>query len=126
MASTCTKAKKSFEHFLCGQYILPDSIDNDLMRKDESHLKTSGIMKKTVSCYMRILYLIDNQMIKRSSIMQKNSFANIFTRIDKTVKRAVNEETIITLKSVDLSANNELTLSRTCLCSVFICAECRL
>jgi site-specific recombinase XerD len=111
-ASICTTAKKSFERFLCGQDILLDNIDNDLIRKYENHLKTSGVMKNTISCYMRALRSVYNRAVKRGLTMQKNPFANIFTRIDKTVKRAVNEETIIELKNLDLSAHNELALAR--------------
>ncbi|MDR1368871.1 MAG: site-specific integrase [Dysgonamonadaceae bacterium] len=111
-ASICVTAKKSFERFLCGQDILLDNIDNDLMRKYESHLKTAGVMKNTISCYMRALRSVYNQAVKRGLAIQKNPFASIFTRIDKTVKRAVNEEVIIRLKTMDLSTHNELELTR--------------
>jgi site-specific recombinase XerD len=111
-ASICKTAKKSFERFLCSQDILLDSIDNDLMRKYENWLKEAGVMKNTVSCYMRALRSVYNQAIKRGLTVQKNPFANIFTRIDKTVKRAVNEEAIIRLKNMNLSAHGELALAR--------------
>jgi site-specific recombinase XerD len=105
-------AKNSFERFLVGRDILLDSIDNELMRKYENWLKTSGVMKNTISCYMRALRSVYNQSVKRGLTIQKNPFTNIFTRIDKTVKRAVNEETIILLKGMDLSDHSELALAR--------------
>jgi site-specific recombinase XerD len=111
-ASICKTAKKSFERFLCSQDILLDNIDNELMRKYENWLKDAGVMKNTTSCYMRALRSVYNQAVKRGLTMQKNPFANIFTRIDKTVKRAVNEEVIIRLKNMDLSAHSELELAR--------------
>ncbi|GHU62447.1 transposase [Bacteroidia bacterium] len=111
-ASICMTAKKSFERFLGGQDILLDKIDNCLMQKYENYLKTTGMMKNTVSCYMRALRSVYNQAVKRGLTTQKNPFANIFTRIDKTVKRAVNEEIIVRLKNMDLSIHKELALAR--------------
>jgi site-specific recombinase XerD len=111
-ASICITAKKSFERFLCGQDITLDSIDDDLMRKYESHLKISGIMKNTVACYMRSLRSVYNQAVKLGLTTQRNPFARVFTNIDKTVKRAVNEKTVIKLKNLDLSAYSELALAR--------------
>jgi site-specific recombinase XerD len=111
-ASICITARKSFERFLCGQDILLDRIDNDLMRKYEIWLKTTGVTKNTISCYMRAFRSVYNQAVKRGLTVQRNPFVNIFTRIDKTVKRAVNEETVIKLKNMDLSAHDELALAR--------------
>ncbi|MDR0573070.1 MAG: site-specific integrase [Tannerella sp.] len=111
-ASILLTAKRNFERFLCGQDILLDSIDNDLMRKYENWLKSEGVMKNTASCYMRALRSVYNQAVKRGLTTQKNPFSNIFTRIDKTVKRAVNEDTVIKLKNLDLSVHGELALAR--------------
>jgi site-specific recombinase XerD len=111
-ASICITAKNSLKYFLHEQDVLLDHVDNDLMRKYEIHLKTTGVMKNTISCYMRSLRSIYNQAVKQGLTTQKNPFANIFTRVDKTVKRAVNEETIIKLKNLDLSAHAELRLAR--------------
>jgi site-specific recombinase XerD len=111
-ASICITAKTSFERFLGGQDILLDKIDNDLMQKYETYLKNTGVMKNTVSCYMRALRSVYNQSVKRGLTSQKNPFANIFTRIDKTVKRAVNEDVIVQLKNSNLSSHKELALAR--------------
>jgi len=111
-ASICITAQKSFERFLSGQDILIDKIDNDLMRKYENWLKSTGTMKNTVSCYMRSLRSVYNQAVKQGLTSQKNPFANIFTRIDKTVKRAVSEDVIVRLKNMDLSPHKELALAR--------------
>ena len=111
-ASICITAKTSFERFLGGQDILIDRIDNDLMQKYEDWLKNTSMMKNTVSCYMRSLRSVYNQAVKRGLTTQKNPFINIFTRIDKTVKRAVNEEVIVQLKNMDLSSHKELALAR--------------
>ena len=111
-ASICHTAQKSFKRFLCGQDILIDKIDNELMRKYENWLKTTGTVKNTVSCYMRALRSVYNQAVKQGLSCQRNPFANIFTRIDKTVKRAVNEDVVVRLKNMDLSAHKELAFAR--------------
>ena len=97
---------------LGGQDIFIEMIDNDLMRKYESWMKNTGTVKNTVSCYMRALRSVYNQAVRQGLTVQKNPFANIFTRIDKTVKRAVNEDVIIQLKNMDLSSHLELAFAR--------------
>jgi site-specific recombinase XerD len=111
-ASIYITAKTSLERFLCGQDILLDKIDNELMQRYETYLKNTGVMKNTTSCYMRALRSIYNQAVKRGLTIQKNPFANIFTRIDKTEKRAVNEDVIVRIKNRDLSSHPELALAR--------------
>ena len=111
-AAILSTSKRSFERFLDGQDILLDKIDNDLMRKYEIYLKNTSMMKNTLSCYMRSLRSVYNQAVKRGLTAQKNPFANIFTGIDKTVKRAVNEDVIIRLKNMNLTDYTELSLAR--------------
>lgn len=114
-ATILLTAKSSFGRFL-QEYeyndILIDKIDNDLMRKYEQHLKASGIMKNSISCYMRSLRSAYNQAVSRGLSIQRNPFANVFTRIDKTVKRAVDEDVIVRLKNMDLSSYKDLSLAR--------------
>ena len=111
-ATILSTTKRSFERFLCGQDILFDKIDNDLIRKYEIYLKNTGVMKNTISCYMRSLRSVYNQAVKHGLSIQKNPFANIFTRIDKTTKRSVNEDVIIQIKKMDLTKYKELALAR--------------
>jgi site-specific recombinase XerD len=111
-ASILLTAKRSFERFLSGRDILLDSIDNDLMRKYENWLKNEGVIKNTASCYMRALRSAYNQAVRLGLTEQKSPFADVYTGIDKTIKRAVNEEVIIQLKNLDLSNNFCLALAR--------------
>jgi len=111
-ASILLTSQKSFERFLCGQDIFIDRIDNDLMRKYENWLRDAGTMKNTISCYMRALRSAYNQAVKQGLTAQRNPFTNIFTRIDKTVKRAISEDIIVKIKNMDLSSHKELSLSR--------------
>jgi site-specific recombinase XerD len=111
-ASIYITAKSSFKRFQSGQDILLDKIDNELMQKYEAWLKNSGAVRNTISCYMRTLRSVYNQAVKRGLTNQKNPFTNIFTRNDKTVKRAVNEDIILKIKNMDLSPHKELSFAR--------------
>jgi site-specific recombinase XerD len=111
-ASILLTAKRSLERFRSGQDILLDKIDNSLMLKYESWLKINGITKNTVSCYLRSLRSVYNLAVKRGLTTQKKPFLNTYTRIDKTIKRAVNESVIVQLKKLDLSAYAELAIAR--------------
>ena len=111
-ATILLTARTSFKRFRNGQDILLDKMDNDLMQKYETWLKTSGVMKNTVSCYMRALRSTYNEAVKRGLTQQRNPFTNIFTRIDKTIKRAVNEDVIKQFQNLNLKEHPELTLAR--------------
>ena len=111
-ATILSTTKRSFKRFLDRQDILFDKITNDLMRKYENYLKNTGMMKNTTSCYMRSLRSVYNQAVNRGLSSQKNPFENIFTGIDKTIKRAVNEDVIMRFKNLDLTEYTELALAR--------------
>jgi site-specific recombinase XerD len=111
-ASIYATATRSFARFRCGQDILIDKIDNELLMGFESHLKCAGIRKNSISCYMRALRAIYNQAVKKNLSTQKHPFRDIYTGVDKTIKRAVNEETIIRLKNRDFSAQKKLALAQ--------------
>jgi site-specific recombinase XerD len=111
-ASIYITVKRSFSRFHSGRDILIDNIDNLLILKYETHLKNTGIRKNSISCYMRALRSIYNQAVKRGLVTQKNPFKGAYMGIDKTVKRAVNEEVIIRIKNMDLSGYEKLAQAR--------------
>jgi len=111
-ASILLTVKRSFERFRNAQDVLISKMDNDLMLRYESYLKATGVTKNTVACYMRALRSTYNQAVKRRLSVQNHPFANIFTRNDKTVKRAVTEEVIRLLKNSEWPGRPELALTR--------------
>jgi site-specific recombinase XerD len=111
-ANILLTARRSFARFRSGIDIRLDCIDGALIQQYETFLKQSGIKKNTVSCYMRTLRSAYNQAVKQFLTIQRNPFANAYTGIDKTVKRAVNEEIISSLKKLDLSDTQHLDFAR--------------
>jgi site-specific recombinase XerD len=111
-ATILLTAKRSFSRFRNGQDVSLEKLNVDLMQRYETFLKQSGMMKNTVSCYMRSLRSAYNQAVKQGLTEQKNPFSGVYTGIDKTVKRAVNKEVIVRLKNLDLTENSCLALTR--------------
>jgi site-specific recombinase XerD len=111
-ASIYATAQRSFARFRSGQDITIAKIDNELLVNYEAYLKNTGMRKNSISCYMRALRAIYNQAVKKGLTMQKHPFREIYTGIDKTIKRAVNEDIIIQLKNRDFSVQKKLVLAR--------------
>jgi len=111
-ASIYSTVKMSFFRFRLGRDVLIEDIDNLLIMKYETYLKNTGLRKNSTSCYLRALRSIYNQAVKKRLTIQKNPFKGVYMGIDKTVKRAVNEDIIIQLKYMDLSKCKTLALAR--------------
>jgi integrase len=61
---------------------------------------------------MRALRAIYNQAVKKGLTIQKLPFREIYTGVDKTIKRAVDEAIIIQLKNKDFPKQKKLALAR--------------
>ena len=102
-ASIYKTAMQSFSNFRCGEDILINKIDSPLMQQYEMYLKGNGVSLNSISCYMRVLRAIYNKAVQKGLAVSRNPFKNVYTGIDKTAKRAVNEEAIVALIKLDLS-----------------------
>lgn len=111
-ASIYATVQRSFSRFRFGQDMRIDQMDHELLRCYEFFLKSSGMRKNSISCYMRALRAIYNQAVQKGLTTQKQPFAGIYTGVEKTIKRAVGEEIITNLKNKDLSMLKELELAR--------------
>jgi integrase len=61
---------------------------------------------------MRVLRAVYNRAVEEDLCTRQYPFKNVYTGISKTVKRAVDEETIIRIKALDLSKFPVLVLAR--------------
>ncbi|MDR3340842.1 MAG: site-specific integrase [Candidatus Symbiothrix sp.] len=111
-ASIYATTLRSFARFRFGQDIVIDKIDNDILLNYEAYLKNNSMRKNSISCYMRALRAIYNQAVRKGLTTQKQPFSDIYTGVDKTIKRAVGEEIITQLKNMDLSRQKELEVAR--------------
>ncbi len=119
-ARNYTRARNSFCSFLQGHDVSFRKMDENLIVGYNSWLERRGVVKNTISFYMRILRAIYNNAVKDSLTKQKFPFRNVYTGIDKTRKRALDEKVVKKIMELDLKDSPSLTLSR----DIFIFSYC--
>lgn len=111
-ASIYVTVLRSFQKFRRGHDLKIEKIEGDLMVRYEAYLKGNGICPNTISCYMRVLRAVYNKAVEIGLTTQKYPFKKVYTGIDKTIKRAVDENVIIRLKTLNLDNQSELAMAR--------------
>ena len=99
----------------CNSFDLPLSlVDESFIEGYNLFLQQRGIVRNSISFYMRILRAVYNKAVRQHLIAQQrgNPFANVYTGIDRTRKRAVNEKVIAKLYKLDLKSSPVLSLAR--------------
>jgi len=104
--------KRSFSRFRYGEDIRIDKINGGLIQRYETYLKDNNVCLNSISCYMRALRAIYNQAVQKGLAVSKSPFIGVYTGIEKTAKRAVNEDVIVKLHELDLSEQPTLQLAR--------------
>lgn len=106
----CTR--NSFASFLHNQDIEFYLMTEDFILEYDSWLRKKGITRNSVSFYMRILRSVYNKAAAKMFFNPENIFRKVYTGIDRTRKRAVNEEIIVRLSNLDLSEHKALDYAR--------------
>lgn len=115
-----TRARNSFAAFLGGRDILLSEWDRTLINEYSSWLRRRSLTRNTISFYMRILRTVYNKAVKEGIISQAHPFQDAYTGVDRTRKRAVGEDVIIRLCTLDLAGSPSLDLAR----DMFIFSYC--
>lgn len=102
----------SFSEFLHGKDIAFSLLDELVVGEYAAWLEKRGITSNSLSFYMRNLRAVYNRAVREEGVMQTFPFRHVYTGIDKTAKRSVDEEVIIRLKELELSDASGLTLAR--------------
>ena len=92
--------------------IMLHDINSDVIQMYEAYLHSCGITKNTCSFYMRILRAVYNRAVDQGLIQQLKPFRNVYTGVDKTVKRALSFDEIKEIKNLDLPHNSNLDFAR--------------
>ncbi len=111
-SETYTVALSSFRRFRKGRDIPTEEIDTDLMEEYEAYLKGYGVSMNTISFYNRILRATYNRAVEKGLTLQCYPFRNVYTGMEKTVKRAISVEAIRRIKKLDLSLKPALDFAR--------------
>lgn len=101
-----------FSMFLDGKDIPIGHINVDFVCRFNSWLEKRGVIRNSISCYMRVIRSIYNKAVKKSGAMSANPFANVYTCVDTTVKRAINEHLLRKLYRLELTHKPNIRFAR--------------
>lgn len=114
------KTLQSFSAFL-GRANLPlSAITEQLIDDYNAYLQQRGIVRNSISFYMRILRAVYNKAVRQKLVEQAHPFQYVYTGIDRTRKRAVEERVLSQLYKLDLPGASPLALAR----DLFIFSYC--
>lgn len=111
-AETYRLTLRSFMKFRKKKDVLLDRITARMMESYQAWLFEQGVVKNTVSFYLRILRAVYNRAVCHNLIEDRTPFRDVYTGVDKTVKRALSLNVIREIKSLNLSAFPLLDYSR--------------
>lgn len=111
-ADNYVSAFKSFKKFLGDKELYLDEIDSDTIMMYEACIMERGVMKNTVSFYMRILRAVYNRAVEQGLMVSTNPFKHVYTGVDKTTKRAISIATVKRIKMLDLEQMPTLDFAR--------------
>lgn len=109
---TYESALKSFINYRCGDDVLLEGFNSDLLMGYEAWLKSRGVSMNTVSFYMRILRAVYNRAVEKGLIDQQHPFRHVYTGVAKTIKRAIPFSSIKKLKALDLRNDRPADFAR--------------
>ena len=96
------------------------ALTEEVIANYNAFLIRRGLVRNSVSFYMRVLRAIYNKAARQKLIEQQHPFTEVYTGIDQTRKRAVNESIISQLYRLKLNPNTHIALSR----DLFIFSYC--
>ncbi len=114
------KTLKNFTEFLGGVDLPIPVINEQLIAEYNAFLIKRGMVRNSISFYMRIMRAVYNKAVRQKLVNQTYPFADVYTGIDKTRKRAVSESVISQLYKLNLTENSSLALAR----DIFIFSYC--
>ena len=97
------RALNSFMSFLGAKDIPFSAVTESLIDEYNGFLIRRGVVRNTVSFYMRILRAVYNKAVRKYGIEQTYPFRHVYTGIDRTRQRAIDERFIAKLWRLDLT-----------------------
>ena len=89
-----------------------DMLDEEDIVGYEAYLRHKGLNLNTCSFYMRVLRSAYNKACRQAGATRKDIFANVYTGVEKTVKRALHQSILTEMKNADLSGRTGLSFAR--------------
>ena len=114
------RALRSFSSFLCDDDLPFSAMTEQLIDNYNLFLIKRGVVRNSISFYMRILRAVYNKAVRQHLVEQRFPFRQVYTGVDKTRKRAVDERIIARLYKLELPEHSALALAR----DLFIFSYC--
>lgn len=111
-ARNYTRTLNSFSAFLEGVDLPFAAITEQLVEEYDAYLRRRGVVRNTVSFYMRILRSVYNKAVRLRLAEPAQPFSNVYTGVDTTRNRAVDERLIRRLREMELPPAGPLSLAR--------------
>lgn len=114
------RAMNSLSRYLGDEDLPIRALNESLVEGYGAFLRQRGVVRNSISFYMRILRSVYNKAVRQHLAEQSYPFRSVYTGIDRTSKRAVDESVIIRLFRLDLDASGPLSRAR----DLFIFSYC--
>ena len=106
-AETYSCALNSFNKFTGGKPVPFESINSDLIKRYEAHLKSQRLSLNTISFYLRILRAVYNKAVSHYGIADTHPFRQVYTGISTTSKRSLSLDNIKAISHYHPENENE-------------------
>ena len=111
-ARNYSKTLKSLKAFKKNTDSTFNIVTEQFVESYNTFLIQRGVVRNTISFYMRIFRSVYNKAVTQKIIEQTFPFKNVYTGVDRTRKRAVTETVISQLLSIDLKKSKALQFAR--------------
>ena len=105
-------AANALAAFLKGRDFYFSELTSEFIEQFSDYLMRKGMVRNSLSFYMRILRAIYNKAVRRGFARQTYPFSNVYTGVDRTRKRAIGEDVIMQLMKLDIAGNDSLSFAR--------------
>ena len=114
------RAMNSLSQYMRGEDLPLAALTDKFIEGYNAYLVRRGIVRNSISFYMRILRAVYNRAARQRPIERFSPFKNVYTGIDRTRKRAIDEKIISRLYRLDLQKSASLSFTR----DLFIFSYC--
>lgn len=119
-AANYEKALRVFSKFMGGTELPLTAITGRTIADFNTYLLRRGLLRNSISFYMRILKAVYNKAVRQRLVRQAFPFFDVYTGVDATRKRAIDESFLSRLNSMQLPSGTALALAR----DIFVFSYC--
>ncbi len=101
-----------FNDFLNGKRLSIIQFNEKTVLDFNDYLERRGVVRNTISFYMRILKATYNQAVKEGLTDRGNLFDNVYTGVDQTKKRCIEEHFMEAIMELEITGKPRLALAR--------------